>query len=165
MGVLRVLVGLAAVVLLTLTGCGWSPSGPEPTPPDSCTAADAPSVDTVNRAMDGLAAAPGEASWTETGRGYSRDCRLHWVQVSPSGATASSPGQVLFFDRNNYLGTPTPDPKPYLTVLAAGDDTVTLQYQWLQGDEPNCCPTGIGTVRFTVGEDGRLKSLDPVPVN
>ena len=38
-----------------------------------------------------------------------------------------------------------------------------VQYQWRQGNDAPCCPTGIGTVRFHIGEDGKLKALDPIP--
>jgi hypothetical protein len=61
------------------------------------------------------------------------------------------------------LGSPTPDPKPYITVLAPSDDTVTVQYQWRKGSDQECCPTGIGTVKFQVGSDGKLKALGPIP--
>ena len=71
-------------------------------------------------------------------------------------------GEVLFFDRNSPIGTPTPDPRPYITVTAMGSDTAAVQYQWRQGQEPACCPTGIGTVRFKIAH-GKLKALDPIP--
>jgi hypothetical protein len=44
-----------------------------------------------------------------------------------------------------------------------GNDTAQVQYQWRQGQDPACCPTGIATVRFQVGEDGKITSLDPIP--
>jgi hypothetical protein len=37
-----------------------------------------------------------------------------------------------------------------------------VQYQWRQGADQACCPTGIGSVRFQ-SADGALKALDPVP--
>ena len=40
---------------------------------------------------------------------------------------------------------------------------LNVQYQWRQGQDPACCPTGIGTVRFQIGEDGKIKALDPIP--
>ena len=43
-----------------------------------------------------------------------------------------------------------------------GNDTAAVQYQWRQGQDPACCPTGIATVRFKI-EDGKLKALDPIP--
>lgn len=71
--------------------------------------------------------------------------------------------QLLFFDRNIPLGSPTRNPKPYITVLPAGDDTVTVQYQWQIGSDQECCPTGIGTVRFHIGSDGKLEALGSIP--
>jgi LppP/LprE lipoprotein len=68
---------------------------------------------------------------------------------------------VLFFNRNTPLGTPTPDPRPYITVTTTGNDTAVVQYQWRQGQDAACCPTGIGTMRFKI-EDGKLKALDPI---
>ncbi len=39
---------------------------------------------------------------------------------------------MLFFDRNTPLGPATPEPRPYINVQNAGDDTVVVQYQWQQ---------------------------------
>lgn len=148
-------------VLLTLgliaVGCGWSPPSAPPTTSVSCTQADGPSADTVAAEIAKLSA----AQWLEILRGHTADCSLHWVVVS-SGDASDSPGQVLFFDRKSPIGTPTPDPRPYITVTAMGNDTAAVQYQWRQGQDPACCPTGIATVRFEI-EDGKLKALDPIP--
>ena len=38
-----------------------------------------------------------------------------------------------------------------------------VQYQWQQGNDPPCCPTGIGTGPVPARRDGKLKALDPVP--
>src|SRR6476619_1784327 len=100
------------------------------------------------------------ANWSEIVSGHTADCSLHWVVVS-SGDASDSPGQVLFFDRKSAIGTPTPNPRPYITITAVGNDTAAVQYQWRQAQEPACCPTGIGTVRFNI-EDGKLKALDPI---
>jgi hypothetical protein len=149
-------------VLLTLgvvaVGCGWSPPSPPATSTQACAPSDAPSPDTVTQAIAGLP----QAHWKEVSRGHTPDCRLNWVVVG-SGDASDSPQQVLFFDRNNPLGPATPEPRPYITVLAMGNDTVNVQYQWRQGQDPACCPTGIGTVRFRIGDDGKIKSLDPIP--
>ncbi|MBW8712204.1 MAG: LppP/LprE family lipoprotein, partial [Mycobacterium sp.] len=75
---------------------------------------------------------------------------------------SDSPAQVLFFDRKSPIGTPTPDPRPYITITPTANDIAAVQYQWRQGQEPACCPTGIATVRFKI-EDGKLKALDPIP--
>ena len=152
---------LITVVLLSLgllaAGCGWSPPSPPVTSSAGCGQADGPSADTVAAEIAKLPAAP----WSEIVNGHTADCSLHWVVVT-SGDASDSPGQVLFFDRKSPIGTPTPDPRPYITVTAIGNDTAAVQYQWRQGQEPACCPTGIATVRFKV-EDGKLKALDPIP--
>lgn len=150
-------------VLMTLgifaIGCGWSPPGPSPTSTAACGPSDAPSPDTVQQAIGGLPEGP---QWRETSRGHTPDCRLNWV-VATAGDASDSPMQVLFFDRNNPLGPATPEPRPYINVISMGNDTANVQYQWRQGQDPACCPTGIATVRFQVGDDGKIKSLDPIP--
>jgi hypothetical protein len=152
---------LITVVLLTIglvaAGCGWSPPAPPPTSSAACGPADGPSPDAVAAEIAKLPAAP----WIEVVSGHTADCSLHWVVVA-SGDASDSPGQVLFFDRKTPIGTPTPDPRPYITINAVGNDTAAVQYQWRQGQDPACCPTGIATVRFKI-EDGKLKALDPIP--
>ena len=154
--------GLIAV-LTTLgvfaVGCGWSPPSAPPANPQACASSDAPTPDTVQQAIASL---PTADQWRETSRGNTRDCRLNWVVVS-AGDASDSPNQVLFFDRNNSLGPATPEPRSYITVIAMGNDTANVQYQWRQGQDPACCPTGIGTVRFQIGDDGKLESRDPIP--
>ena len=99
----------------------------------------------------------------EIGRGRTRKCRLYWVQIIPTIASESTPQQLLFFDHNIPLGSPTPDPRPYITVLPPSDDTVTVQYQWRKGNDEECCPSGRGTVKLQIGPDGKLKALGPIP--
>jgi hypothetical protein len=48
-------------------------------------------------------------------------------------------------------------------VLPPSDDTVTVQYQWQKGNDQLCCPTGIGTVKFRIGADGKLQTLGKIP--
>jgi hypothetical protein len=155
---LRQLAALIAVGTFAI-GCGWSPPGPSPTSTAACGAADAPTPDTVQRAIAGLPPGP---QWRESARGHTPDCRLNWVVVK-AGDASDSPMQVLFFDRNNSLGPATPDPRTYINVISTGNDTAQVQYQWRQGQDPACCPTGIATVRFRIGGDGNLTSLDPIP--
>ncbi|HYZ68689.1 MAG TPA: LppP/LprE family lipoprotein [Mycobacterium sp.] len=145
------LVGLLAV------GCGFNPPSSPPTTSAGCTQAEGPSADTVAAETAKL---PG-ANWMEILSGHTADCTLHWVVVT-SGDASDSPGQVLFFDRKSPIGTPTPDPRPYITVTPIANDTAAVQYQWRNGQDPACCPTGIATVRFKV-EDSKLKALDPIP--
>lgn len=155
-----VLTMLVTAGLLT-AGCGWSPPGAAPPKPDTCTPADGPTPDTVQREIRG--APPAGTAWTEVGNGHTTDCRLYWVQIGTGGPQPDSPQQVLFFAGDTPLGPATPQPRPYISVLPTGEDTVTVQYQWRQGDEAPCCPTGIGTVRFKLGQDGKLEAVDPIP--
>ena len=145
------------VLGLTAAGCGFKPPAARPTTSAACTQADGPSADTVAAEIAKLPA----AQWSEIVSGHTADCSLHWVVVT-SGDASDSPGQVLFFDRKSPIGPPTPDPRPYITINAIGNNTAAVQYQWRQGQEPACCPTGVATVRFKI-EDGKLKALDPIP--
>lgn len=153
----RLIAALLAPGLIA-TGCGWSPPSGSPTTAVNCTQADGPTADSVAGEIQKLPAGP---QWRETSRGHTADCRLHWVVVT-SGDASDSPQQVMFFDRTSPIGTPTPDPRPYITVIATGNDTALVQYQWRQGQDVACCPTGIGTVRFKL-EDGKLTALDTIP--
>lgn len=100
-------------------------------------------------------------AWRETARGAAGDCRLQWVVVT-AGDQPDSPQQALFFDDGAPVGSPTMEPRPYITVTAQGERDAVVQYQWRQGGDEPCCPTGIGTARVTL-EDGRLTVLDPIP--
>jgi LppP/LprE lipoprotein len=95
--------------------------------------------------------------------GTPHNCRLYWVQVKLSAATVSSAEQLLLFGHNTLLGTPTPNPKPYTTVLYSTDDTVRVQYQWQVARDSACCPTGIGTAQYQIGADGKLVARGPIP--
>lgn len=159
---LQVTVALALVAGL-VAGCGDKPSAPQPAKPDSCKESDGPTADTVRRAIAGVPIEVQGSIWVEIARGHTRKCRLYWVQIIPTIASESTPQQLLFFDHNIPLGSPTPNPKPYTAVLAPADDTVTVQYQWRKGSDEECCPTGIGTVKYQIGPDGKLKALGPIP--
>lgn len=151
---MRVIWPVLALVALT-AGCGWSPPPPPPTSTADC--GPGPTADAVT----GEFALLPEADWRETARGSTPDCVLQWVVVS-AGDASDSPQQVLFFDSGAPVGSPTPDPRSYITVTAQGDHNAVVQYQWRQGQDPACCPTGIGSARVTL-EDGRLTVLDPIP--
>lgn len=150
-------------MLLLASACGWKPPAPPSARPDTCKESDGPTADTVRRAITAVPVAVPGTIWVEIGRGHTRNCRLYWVQIIPTIASESTPQQLVFFDHNTVLGTPTANPKPYITVLPASDDTVTVQYQWQKGSDQLCCPTGIGTVKFKIGPDGKLQALDKIP--
>jgi hypothetical protein len=150
-------------VVLLASACGWKPTAPPQARPDTCKDSDGPTADTVRQAITAVPIAIPGTIWVEMGRGHTRNCRLHWVQIIPTIASESSPQQLLFFDHNRPLGSPTSNPKPYITVLPPSDDSVTVQYQWQKGNDQLCCPTGIGTVTFRIGSDGKLQTVGKVP--
>lgn len=153
----------AAVTALLAAGCGWNPPAGNPPPSAAaCAPGDAPAADVVTAELAKIPAPAGGGQWHESARGQTGGCRLNWVQVASDNAAPDSPGQLLFFDRATPIGTPTPEPRPYIAVVGSTADTVTVQYQWKQGDDQPCCPTGIGTARFGI-EGGALTALDPVP--
>jgi hypothetical protein len=151
------LIAVVLVLAVTAVGCGFKPPAAPPTTSAACSQADGPSADTVGAEIAKLPS----AQWSEIVSGHTADCSLHWVVVT-AGDASDSPDQVLFFDRKSPIGTPTPDPRPYITITPTGNDTAAVQYQWRQGQEPACCPTGVATVWFKI-EDGKLKALDPIP--
>ena len=155
---------LIVVLLILLTAaCGSKPPPPRATPADTCKDSDGPTADTVRQAIASVPIIVPGSSWVEIARGHTRKCRLYWVQIIPTIASESTPQQLLFFDHNAPLGTPTPNPKPYITVLPPSDDTITVQYQWQKGNDQPCCPSGIGTVKFQIGSDGKLHALGQIP--
>ena len=157
---------LVTILLIVLAaGCGSQPpvtSQPSP-PADTCKGSDGPTNDTVRQAIASVPVLVPGSIWVEIARGHTRKCRLFWVQIIPSIADESTPQQLLFFDHNTPLGTPTPNPKPYITVLPPSDDTLTVQYRWQVGSDQACCPTGAGTVKFQIGSDGKLQALGKIP--
>ena len=157
------LIAVLMVVGLMVADCGWKPPGMASRKSDTCTDADGPTPDTVSQAIATLPVATSGSGWTEAARGHTHDCRLYWVQVKPGNATAASAEQLLFFDHNTPLGTPTPNPKPYTTVLYSTVDTVTVQYQWQVARDSACCPTGIGTTQYHISSDGRLVARGTIP--
>jgi LppP/LprE lipoprotein len=158
-------VGRLIVILgvLLASGCGSKAPSPPSARPDTCKESDGPAAATVRQTIATVPIATPNTSWVEIGRGHTRNCRLYWLQIIPTIASESTPQQVLFFDHNKPLGTPTPNPKPYITVLPPSDDTITVQYQWQKGKDQPCCPTGIGTVKFRIGSDGKLQALGKIP--
>lgn len=159
----RQLVTILLIVMTLLAGaCSSQPPASSP-PPDTCKSSDGPTNDTVRQAIAAVPVLVPGSIWVEIARGHTKKCRLNWVQIIPSIADESTPQQLLFFDHNAPLGTPTPSPKPYITVLPPGDDTVTVQYRWQVGSDQACCPTGSGTVKFQIGADCKLQALGKIP--
>ena len=154
---------VVVLLLLLASGCGSKQPAPPAAPPDSCKDSDGPTADTVRQAIASVPVDVAGSMWVEIARGHTKKCRLYWVQIIPTIATESTPQQLLFFDHNIPLGTPTPNPKPYITVLPPSDDTITVQYRWQVGNDQPCCPTGTGTVKFQIGTDGKPQALGKIP--
>jgi hypothetical protein len=154
---------LVILLILLASACGGKPTTPPASRADACKESDGPTADTVRQAIASVPIIVPGSAWVEIARGHTRKCRLSWVQIIPTIASESTPQQLLFFDHNTPLGTPTPNPKPYITVLPPSDDTITVQYQWQKGNDQPCCPTGIGTVKFQIGSDGKLQALGKIP--
>lgn len=157
------LIATAMFVGLVTAGCGWSPSSAPPPKPDTCKPTDGPSADAVAQAIAELPNPEAGAQWTRVRDGHTANCRLYWVQVGQQNPQPNSVGQLLFFDRQTPLGPATPEPRPYINVVTNADDTVVVNYQWQQGQDSPKTPTGIATVRFRIGDDGKLQAVDPLP--
>ncbi|WP_414686113.1 LppP/LprE family lipoprotein [Mycobacterium sp.] len=151
------------LLMLLASACGGKPAAPPAPRADTCKDSDGPTADTVRQAIASVPVEVPGSSWVEIARGHANKCRLYWVQIIPTIASESTPQQLLFFDHNTPLGPATPNPKPYITVLPPSDDTITVQYQWQVGKDQPCCPSGIGTVKFRIGSDGKLQALGKIP--
>lgn len=154
---------MVTLLILLVSGCGSEPHKSSAPPAETCKSSDGPTADTVKQAIAAVPITVPGSMWVEIARGHTKKCRLYWVQIIPTIADESTPQQLLFFDHNTPLGSPTPNPKPYITVLAQTDDTITVQYQWRKGKDEPCCPSGKGTVKFQIGADGKLRALDSIP--
>jgi LppP/LprE lipoprotein len=151
------------LLILLASACGGKPAAVPSSPRDPCKEIDGPRADTVQQAIASVPVEVPGSAWVEIARGHAKKCRLQWVQIIPTIASESTAQQLLFFDHNRPLGTPTPNPKPYITVLPPGDDTITVEYRWRTGNEEPCCPKGSGTVKFQIGPDGKLQALGAIP--
>ncbi|NKY89517.1 LppP/LprE family lipoprotein [Nocardia veterana] len=110
----------------------------------------------VAHAVATLGTAPGGDPWqpqagTEATTGHCP--ALLWMTAQTPRGTASSPEHVLFFHDNTYLGTAAAKPTAFTSVTGSTDTSVTVQYRWIAGDEPNCCPAG-GPVTVTYTWNG-----------
>jgi hypothetical protein len=81
--------------------------------------------------------------------------------VDTEGGTGSSPVQVLLFHEGTYIGTATECALPFTTVTGTSTDSVTIEYRWPRGDDPNATPSGLATVTYrwagdAVQTDGEL---------
>lgn len=121
----------------------------------------------IDKALASLPRLQEDLAWLRWRVGQSAGGGLTWVHAIPARASSSTPDHLLFFAADAYLGTATPEPRPFTEVIGSEDDTVTVQYRWLVGDEPNAAPAGLGTVRYqlTHRDNGEpsITALDEAP--
>ncbi|MBJ8344124.1 LppP/LprE family lipoprotein [Antrihabitans sp. YC2-6] len=102
--------------------------------------------------LDAIATLPSTNDWAieDSSEATIGDCpELGWITVS-GGASAAAPIHVLFFHDGTYLGTATSEPYAFTYVSAESADTISVDYKWLAGDEPFCCPAGgPATIPYT----------------
>lgn len=85
-----------------------------------------------------------------------------WVLAVIAQGSVSSPEHLLLFRNGAFVGTATPEPRPFTRVTDVAGDVVTVEYRWIVGEEPFAAPAGAGTVRYEVGTAG-VRALDPEP--
>lgn len=86
---------------------------------------------------------------------------LGYAEITIEGATGSSPTQLLLFHRDRFLGTGVRC-DILGQVVGETDDSVTVEYRWAVGDEPNALMSGRADVTFQ-WDGSRVQMLDPLP--
>ncbi len=88
--------------------------------------------------------------------------QLLWVSAS-GGNSSGAPISVLLFHDGQYVGTATSEPYAFAAVSGSTDTSVAVDYKWLVGDEPFCCPAG-GPATIHYSWDGSKIVMDhPLP--
>ncbi len=101
----------------------------------------------ISRIAPPLASNP-SAGW-QPGTSNLDGCRdLSYVVLDTSGATASSPNQLLLFHKGAFLGTGTRCNLAYQRVTGADDANVHVTYQYLMGDDISAAPSGRFDVTY-----------------
>jgi hypothetical protein len=113
-------------------------------------------VGDVPLAYDGF---PG---WVYDGESNFDPCAaLSYARLDTQLATASSPVQVMLFHQGSYIGTATECAFGFTTITDTTKNSVTIDYRWPRGDDPNAAPSGLATVTYrwagdAVQTDGEL---------
>ncbi|MDM2402140.1 LppP/LprE family lipoprotein [Mycobacteroides abscessus] len=126
-----------------------------------------PTAGDIDKALTTLPRLRDDLVWVAADRGHSAAGGLTWVRAIIERGSTSSPEHVLFFAGRGFLGTATPEPHPFTQVVSTDGDTVTVQYRWLLGEEPNSAPAGVGTVRYQLTNrangEPTVTALDQAP--
>ncbi|MDJ0361548.1 LppP/LprE family lipoprotein [Rhodococcus sp. H29-C3] len=87
---------------------------------------------------------------------------LTWAVAETPSGTGSSPENIMFFHADKFARLATPSPSAFTSISGSTDDSVTVHYSWLVGNEPNCCPQGNADVTFS-WDGSNVVSDVPVP--
>ncbi|WP_187776171.1 LppP/LprE family lipoprotein [Antrihabitans cavernicola] len=137
----------------------------DPLPSDQGDACLDPSSAVVQNALASVGTAPRGDAFVpgQSSVGTKPNCpELEWIMASTPGATGSSPENLMLFHDGKFVQLGTPKPSAFGYVTGSTDDSVTVHYSWLVGDEPNCCPQGNADVTFTWDGSGVVSDI-PVP--
>jgi hypothetical protein len=88
------------------------------------------------------------ALWVSEESNFDGCADFTYVALATEGGTVSSPHQLLFFHRDEFLGTGTACNLPYQQITGATDDQVDVTYHYIVGDEPNADPQGEVSVSY-----------------
>ncbi|MFD4367263.1 LppP/LprE family lipoprotein [Rhodococcus sp. NPDC058521] len=144
---------------------GQGPEKPLPSEPEAGSCLDVNSQ-VVGAAFSSLSPSPRNDGWVagESSDAPAGNCPgLEYVLAETPGGTASSPTQVLFFHDNTYLGTATSEAYSYTTIAGSSDNSVSVNYRWLENTDASCCPSG-GPATITYTWDGSQVVMEqPLP--
>jgi hypothetical protein len=88
------------------------------------------------------------ALWVSEESNFDGCADFTYVALATEGGTVSSPHQLLFFHRDEFLGTGTACNLPYQQITGATDDQVDVSYRYIVGDEANADPQGQVSVSY-----------------
>lgn len=131
-----------------------------PADDSTCLTADSPAV---LDAAAALAPPNGRDQWVIDavgGKPFPGCLALQWVLLSTPGGTASSGYHVMFFHDNQFVSTANTFATAYTQVVDETDNSVSVQYRWLEDSDASCCPQG-GPIVVTYTWDGDAVAQDP----
>lgn len=102
--------------------------------------------------------------------GNTYNCLVYWVQVRANDGSEDTPlnidthpSQILFFKKDVFVRTATPEPRRFMNVIGMNGSTVEVLFRTHKlGDKP-LEPSIKRTVRYTIGRKKPIIALDPIP--
>lgn len=87
--------------------------------------------------------------WVPDGQSNLDGCSdLSYASLTINGATGSSPDQLLLFHRGVFQGTGIKCDVAFQDITGSTSNSVSVDYRYIVGDEPNASPQGSAPVRF-----------------